>query len=219
MGLDFGGTNMFNQMEEDGTFARKNIQINREDVQPILQNQGDMVLWERGNGFVYDAYNSVIDATKWAISVSGSGVLPTETDAYIEMKINPALGGSYVETKLLPALADMSQIFFRLIRVTGGSGSNLMKIVWFGNDIDPIINGGVSVDNEWTGIKAIDGTWNIYKDDVFFANITPTDNILKIYSVARNTSYARLYPVSVGGGTFLLIKSTQGTFKIDLASF
>ena len=232
MALNFGAGGIFN-VEEDGTFARKNIQINRDDVQPPLQNAGDMVLWEHGAGYIYDSYNSSIDGAKWTTNTAHTGCMTaasvSETATYLKCAITwdttagAATWTCYVSTNNLPALADMELIEFSTHRdYSANTWINVDNVNIFGTSFNPS-----NATHAWKCIKKLDGDWLIYKDTVLVSTITPTTNIITVggawagvyagWGAGWNNHY--LYELKVGGGTYLLIKSTQRTFAIDLASF
>ena len=230
MGLDFGGTNMFNQMDEDGTFARKNIQINREDVKPILQNQGDMILWERGTGYTYDTYSDAsIDPTLWTTFATNGNCTNTETTAYIQAKVEytgPLVNANAkTSTKDLPPLEEMSEVQFRChLYINQGMNTVMASVSIFGTVVKQMNEPSGTSDCIWRAVKNPDNTWDVYKDGVLNNNnMAATDNIIFVKAeVAAGIfnlywlGFARLYPINVGGGTFLLIRSTQKTYKIPL---
>lgn len=232
-GLDFG-QGFFKQKEDDGTFARKNIQINRDDVQPVLQNEGDMILWERGNGFIYDEYDSSIDTNKWDITedVTGNGNITVTEDAtkirgiYSVTGSGASTGNCIIATKDLPELIDLSEFNVRMTQAfLSGSAGGIFKVTIFGIVVFTETTSGIfNKDSVWSGVKKPDGTWDISEDGVFDQNINPTDNIIES-SVSSNsgtftTHYSiNVFEIKIGGGSFLLLKSTQRTFVIDLTSF
>lgn len=244
MGLNFGLPDFFKDTGEgDGTFARKNVQINRDDVQPILQNEGDMVLWERGEGYTYDIYNNVIDGNLWTAVATGTGAAVSETTTYIQG--NVSIGNqtaaynadTTIKAKDLSPLEDMSEITFRctLNCSTGHTPGNweLATLKIFGLTVKTVEDDDGSThsdDSIWKGVKNPDGTWNIFDDDVeVLSNQTALNNEIEILADADKPDTApadigasvitRLYTITVGGGSFLLLRSTKRTFKIDLASF
>ena len=240
MALDVN--NLFgNASESDGSFSRKNIQINREDTQPILQNIGDMVLWERGNGYLYDNYNSSIDATKWTNTSGGSGgsVGFSESTTYLRGTIT-ATAGTYtlnrnlqIKTIDLPVIGDITEIEFSTTAYSGACdwGGAGAKVYIFGINVYTLTTHNVygnPTTATFKGIKNTDGTWNFYVNDILtLSNQNATSNELIIQADVyyhgvwdgSETWYNQFNEIYVGGQTYLLIKSTQRTFAINLASF
>ena len=225
MALNFGQGGLFT-VEEDGTFARKNIQINRSDTEPVLQNIGDMILWERGEGFIYDDYDSSIDAAKWTETEAGDGtVVETNTEIYGIVSGGPTITGTADFKAInLPALADLNEINFRAKLETGAGSTGTCRI-YFGNQQLIVKSAGAGDDSIWKLTKNPDSTWGVWDDGALIDTITPANNELNFTAGATLTTYTgnaaknTVYEITAEGGTYLMIKSTQRTFKINLASF
>lgn len=246
MALDFGQS-FFKQTADDGTFARKNVQINKADIQPILQNDGDMILWEQGEGAVYDGYNSVVDNTKWGFdnsvnSGAGSITINTgemETYIYTSSDVTPATYGigtfdqQKIYTKLMESRALYGTLEFNVYIKQFGPQRHEIQISALGilavdTDFNTMSNVYKTYIIKLT--KNIDSTYEVFVDDVLVASDqSATDDDIFVWIKQTSTanwttgggaglSKIYIYEIKAGQQTTILIKGTTQTFKIPVSN-
>ena len=247
MALNFGQS-FFQGREDDGTFARKNIQINKSLTTPELQSIGDMCLWEEEDGGVYDEYNSIIDLTKWSFYTEftqvGTGTVTFdsyETDTYIASVLKFGIaGGTYnagwhalhrIYTDIMPNrnLYDTLE-FSILVDGFGGYGS--------GEQATKVDILGITVYNQDQAVrwfsktfrmeKNADNTWNCYIDDVLvLSDQAATGNQISIqfhtwynatFGAGGHDDDIRVYNINLGRRVAFVIKGTDRTYIIPLIS-
>jgi len=231
MALDFGLLNsVFDTSAGDINLKLKGL---REELAvnfiPDLAD-GELVLW-LPLGDVYDVYNSVVDLTKWTYS-NTNNTTNSETATYIIMDgIAPAGQGiiGLLEADNLPALSTFSNLKFRITVDLDESANNNTGNMYFGifgesaTTVTYTVAGGVvdSWDDEYELRKKSNNDWDIYKNDVYYATITPADSNLRFAlggnaGAGAHTGDVKIFDITIDGSAFLLAAANGKTYRTPM---
>jgi len=217
------------------------LPIETSDTAPTLTETGEIKIWQSGAGIYYDPYNSSIDPNLWTTSKTGSFSAYSETASYIEAmswwpisNFNPGSNKCTVYTKDMPDLDEMTEVSFRAVGScdSGGSGATTTAKLYIWGILVKNLGAGQTDDSIWKAIRNPDNTWDIYDDDVLvLSSQTAINNTIKIYSEISYSGGAiapggpawyykyDLYPILIGGGTYLMIKDSNKTLYLRMGIY
>jgi len=210
------------------------LRYEENDNEPTVSTPGETVIWERGEGS-YDLPNSSLDGNYWTTTKTTGTTGETATYAYADITWNNPDAGSgecKLETNAMPELTEMSEIVFRgVLYAHADLDGGGVRFKALGITIKELLSNGTQTDDSvWKLVKNDDQlTWDVYDDDVLtLEDQTPSTNEIEGYvggswdtgGGGSTSNYARIYDITVDGGTYLLTRSDDGkNYRVTLKSY